>query len=101
MQYNIYLIFIIFLSCIDSTHSLEGETFEDDVIHDERVWIVEFYSHFCKSCNDFSPKWREIEVFYMYIATGRVCIDDKPGMDIAEKLGVLEKVILGLQADLP
>lgn len=92
------MLFVLFFSCfLHAGNSLNGDTFDVDVIQDERVWIVEFYSHFSDASNAFTPKWRELEEIFIHIASGRVSIDDKAGMDIAESLGVLDKGLPNIQ----
>eukprot|EP01041_Mallomonas_annulata_P001444 gene1444-2780_t len=76
---------------------LQGEEFDVQVLNDDRVWLVEFYSNMCGSCQEFAPKWEKLEGSLKSIATGKINIDDKAGMNIAKKLGVLEQGLPNIQ----
>lgn len=64
---------------------------EQEVIGDERVFMVEFYSGMCGSCQEFSPTWAKLEKAAKNIATAKVNIDEEEGMAFAGKIGVLEE----------
>lgn len=36
------------------------KSFQEVVMSDERVWIVEFYSSMCGSCKEFSVIWEKV-----------------------------------------
>lgn len=74
------------------THEFEINpiSFASTVVDDERVWLVEFYSAMCGGCQEFEPTWIRLETYLTSIATGRINIDDKLGMKLAAKLGVLD-----------
>lgn len=75
---------------------LDASTFKTTVLDDERVWLVEFYSAMCGGCKEFASTWDRIEKAYQKgstsgaIASGKINIDDKAGMKIAQELGVLD-----------
>lgn len=71
--------------------SLQG--FNEKVLKDERVWLVEFYSSMCGSCQEFTPIWEQVANHFTTVATAKINIDDKEGMAIAQSLGVLEEGI--------
>jgi hypothetical protein len=49
---------------------LDASKFQTDVVSDNRVWLVEFYSAMCGSCTEFAPTWTKIEGAMKSIATG-------------------------------
>ncbi len=69
---------------------VHGSNFKE-VMEDERVFMVEFYSGMCGSCREFSPTWTKLENVAKNIATTKVNIDEPDGMEFAKKLGVLEE----------
>lgn len=81
------------LVTVASRGDLDPDSFQNTVIEDGRVWVVEFYSGMCGSCQEFAPTWTRIEDSLKSIATGKINIDKKPGMQLAESLGVLEQGI--------
>ena len=32
----------------------------DDIIESGKIWIVEFYAHWCGHCQRFAPKWKKV-----------------------------------------
>jgi hypothetical protein len=75
---------------------LDPATFQQTVLNDGRVWMVEFYSAMCGGCQEFASTWERIEKAFSEgstggaIATGKINIDNKAGLKIAEELGVLD-----------
>ena len=74
---------------------LDPTNFASTVLDDDRVWLVEFYSSMCGGCQEFASTWGKIETFYSkasdgVIATGKINIDKKEGLKVAEELGVLD-----------
>lgn len=69
------------------------ESFKSDVVNDDRVWLVEFYSTMCGSCKEFSGVWEKLEKSMRSIATAQINIDQPHGMAIAQALDVLEEGI--------
>ena len=69
---------------------LSAEGFAE-LLADERVAVVEFYSAMCGSCKEFEPHWAETEKKLKSIATAKVNIDTPEGMKIAQsQKGLLE-----------
>lgn len=64
-------------------------SFKRDVINDERVWLVYFYSAMCGSCREFSGVWGKVDASMKSIVTAKINIDEKGGMEIAKELNVL------------
>lgn len=84
-----------FLPTLAHGKDLDPTTFASSVLDDDRVWLVEFYSSMCGGCQEFASTWNRIEKLYSknsngVIATGKINIDKKEGLKVAEDLGVLE-----------
>jgi thiol-disulfide isomerase/thioredoxin len=69
--------------------------FEKLVEADTRAWVVEFGSKFCESCKEFAPIYKAEAAAIKTLKFGKVYIDEKPGMELAQRFGVLN---LGLPA---
>eukprot|EP00596_Hydrurales_sp_CCMP1899_P011308 CAMPEP_0119043740 /NCGR_PEP_ID=MMETSP1177-20130426/25389_1 /TAXON_ID=2985 /ORGANISM="Ochromonas sp, Strain CCMP1899" /LENGTH=142 /DNA_ID=CAMNT_0007012511 /DNA_START=1 /DNA_END=429 /DNA_ORIENTATION=+ len=69
------------------------KSFQENVLSDDRVWIVEFYSSMCGSCKEFSSIWEKVDSSLKSIATAKINIDDTGGMEVAKHLKVLEEGI--------
>ena len=73
---------------------IQPDTFDSQVIQSPRVWLVEFYSGMCGSCKEFSPVWDRLEsTLKNSLSLGKINIDDKKGLKIAENVGALEEGI--------
>eukprot|EP00602_Paraphysomonas_sp_CaronLab_P001234 CAMPEP_0185022588 /NCGR_PEP_ID=MMETSP1103-20130426/5287_1 /TAXON_ID=36769 /ORGANISM="Paraphysomonas bandaiensis, Strain Caron Lab Isolate" /LENGTH=116 /DNA_ID=CAMNT_0027554715 /DNA_START=128 /DNA_END=478 /DNA_ORIENTATION=- len=71
--------------------------FKEQVLEDDSVWVVEFYSSMCGSCKEFSPVWDSLNSKIKSLKTGKINIDDKDGLAVAQKLGVLDEGIPNVQ----
>lgn len=85
----------LLLSAVVDGKDLDPTKFASTVLDDDRVWLVEFYSSMCGGCQEFASTWNRIEKLYSKkndgaIVTGKINIDKKEGLKIAEELGVLE-----------
>ena len=75
---------------------LDPNTFTSTVLNDNKVWMVEFYSSMCGGCQEFASTWDRITQTFNEksydgsILSGKINIDKKDGMKLAEQLGVLE-----------
>lgn len=64
------------------------------MVEDEKIWLIEFYSPMCGSCQEFSPIWKDLEDSLRgKISCGKVNIDDKEGLRIAQSVGALDEGI--------
>jgi thioredoxin-like negative regulator of GroEL len=79
--------------CNESIFELNPENFNEQVVGDERVWMIEFYSPMCGSCQEFSPTWKKLAQLAKSLAKAEVNIDTKQGMALAERLGALAEGI--------
>ncbi|KAJ8603616.1 hypothetical protein CTAYLR_004848 [Chrysophaeum taylorii] len=69
--------------------------FEVVVRRSPRAFLVEFYSGMCGSCQAFEPTWHELTREASRLESARVNIDTETGMELAERLGILD---LGIPA---
>ena len=81
----ILLVVTVFVPVVFGGGSLE------EVLADERVFMVEFYSGMCGSCQEFAPTWAKLEKAAKNVATAKVNIDEEEGMKFAQKVGVLDE----------
>ena len=85
MQFLV-LFFVISVCCLTFVLSEEWdiESFQKNVLDDEKVWLVEFYSTRCGGCVEFSDTWTKIEASMQSIATTKVNIDFAGSMELAQ-----------------
>lgn len=86
----ISLVFI-FTSAADFEGNLKE--FETQIINhpSNHVYLVEFYSPMCGSCEEFKPVWNQLESSVKdIVGTAKVSIDTKHGMKIANNLKILD-----------
>uniref|UniRef100_A0A061RZS9 Thioredoxin domain-containing protein n=1 Tax=Tetraselmis sp. GSL018 TaxID=582737 RepID=A0A061RZS9_9CHLO len=92
------LLCVCWLEAIPSSSLSKGKavttsTFED-VVNDERVWLVKFHSNRCGTCKEFGPIWNQlVDAFADTVSFGVVDIDLPDGMSLAQDLNVLEEGI--------
>ena len=65
---------VVFLSCEINAQSVEKISLYDsnddvieledksinDIVQSGKIWIVEFYAHWCGHCQRFAPKWKKV-----------------------------------------
>merc|ERR1712046_532258 len=74
--------------------AIDGTNFKEKVADSNKVWMLEFYSDMCGSCQEFAPTWSEVDKLAQgKVETGKVKVDDSAGAELAEKLGVFEEGI--------
>ena len=94
MQGLCLAVVVLVISCLFAVYAEHDVTsFASEIIDDERVWLVEFYSTMCGSCKEFSTVWEKVDASMRSIVTAQVNIDFPAGMEIAKKLKVLEEGI--------
>ena len=85
------IVFGIFVSACFLLHVVGANPLLEEIIADDRVRVVEFYSAMCGSCTEFAPKWAQLERKLGSVVTSKINIDEKDGMDLAQKIGVLDE----------
>ena len=93
----VLLLSTLLLSVFSADLVIKATDFEAEVIKDERVWIIEFYSPMCGSCTEFSPTWEKIEKSVKSMVTAKINIDTPEGLRIAQDLKVLDEGIPSVQ----
>lgn len=89
---KVFLLVSVLLIAYTVARELSAATFDSDVINSDEAWLVEFYSPMCGSCSEFATSWDKIEKnFKASISTGKVNIDKKENMKLAQDLGVLDE----------
>lgn len=88
----ISLLLIVSLAVVSAVE-YNLESFKTDVVNDDRVWLVEFYSTMCGSCKEFSSIWKKLDLSMRSISTAQINIDEPHGMAIAKALDVLDEGI--------
>lgn len=91
------LVFLLTFFVAAFCQDLDPLTFQQEVIEDDAAWVIEFYSPMCGSCKEFTPIWNSLTKKIKSIKTGKINIDNKDGLKIAEKLGVLDEGIPNVQ----
>ena len=76
-----------------ATEPLTESTFASRVVDSDDAWVVEFYSERCGSCAEFAPTFAKAAAEGHGVRWGKVNIDDKSGMALADELGALEQGI--------
>jgi thioredoxin-like negative regulator of GroEL len=78
-------------------NELNAEEFETEVTGSKFVYLVEFFSSMCGSCKEFSPVWDTVEEsLAKKLKTGKINIDKKAGLAIAQEMGIMEDGIPSL-----
>ena len=93
---TLYCILYILLATCDTlksepTNLIDPRALYNKIIGSDQVGIIEFYSAMCGGCAEFAPTWtRIVEKVKPFMITGKINIDDKAGLKIAQDLGVLD-----------
>ena len=86
------IIFIIPILSSDIIN-LNEDNFDKEVYKSNEIWIVEIYSEKCESCKSFEPKWNQLIKKINYLNIGRINVDEKKGINVANKLNALDNGI--------
>ena len=89
------IITLFIISQIQSLNSinLDNENYDTEVNLSKEIWLIEFYSEKCGTCQEFFPIWEELIKNVNYLRVGRVNIDNEKGLNVALRLNALENGI--------
>jgi len=76
---------------------LTVDNYDEKVVNSNEVWMIEFSSEMCGSCKEFKPEWDTLAAALKRVKTAHISIDDKDGMALATKLGILSAGIPNIQ----
>lgn len=82
---------------ISTSADLNPSQFDSEVLQGNAVWVVKFYSAMCGSCQEFAPTWKSLSSKITNVVFGEVNIDEKEGMELANRLGALAEGIPNVQ----
>jgi len=78
-------------------YELNPSNFVEDVVNDNRVWLVRFSSKQCDSCKEFQQTWNKLTLGANHFLSGEINIDDPDGGELAKKLGVMDEGVPNLR----
>jgi protein disulfide-isomerase A6 len=94
MKYLAFLICLSLLSFVNLTAiNLDTDNYNQEVSNSGDVWLIEYFSKRCGTCQEFEPIWKNVVSKLENIKIGRVDIDEIKGMKLAQKLNILEEGI--------
>ncbi|KAK3288836.1 hypothetical protein CYMTET_3700 [Cymbomonas tetramitiformis] len=93
---------ICFLACesaeLAHVTELGIQNFDRLVVESDHVWVVEFYSPRCGTCQEMAPIWERVSKgLQKEFLFGSVNIDLEEGMKLAEKLDIFNEGIPNIQ----
>eukprot|EP01025_Chloroclados_australasicus_P010141 TRINITY_DN1398_c0_g1_i1.p2 TRINITY_DN1398_c0_g1~~TRINITY_DN1398_c0_g1_i1.p2 ORF type:complete len:161 (+),score=18.69 TRINITY_DN1398_c0_g1_i1:16-498(+) len=62
------------------------------------VWVIEFFSPRCSTCEQFDKIWKQIANQLGEVQIGSVNIDTDEGLELARQLGVLDEGVPNVRA---
>ena len=97
----IFFYIIILFSSIANLNvvNLDIENYENEINLSKEIYLVEFYSEKCSTCQEFSSIWDSLIKNINYIKIGRVNIDEQKGLNLAMKLNALDNGIPCIRLD--
>ena len=83
----ILFLFIISFNLFISVqiYKINIDNFTSTVIKSPNIWIIEYYSEMCGTCQEFYETWNLLTKSFEGVKFGRVNIDDKKGMELAKQ----------------
>ena len=93
-------LFILISSITNSNYvNLDIDNYDKELKLSKEIWLVEFYSEKCSTCQEFSPIWAKLIKNINYLKIGRVNIDENKGINLATKLNALNNGIPCIRLD--
>ena len=78
---------------------IDSGNVEEKVVRSPDVWLVEFQSPRCGSCQEMAPVWNEFASRNgKYVRLGQVSIDTDEGIELAQQFGIIEHGIPSIWA---
>ena len=93
IRFILILFIIVFNLCFNQIHKITIDNFNSLVINSKKIWVIEYYSEMCGTCQEFYETWDSLTNSFKEVNYGRVNIDENKGMQIAKQEKVLEKGI--------
>lgn len=91
LYYTLYILSYIAVVSSDAAPAMDPRALYEQITSSSQVGMIEFYSSMCGGCTEFAPTWtRIVDKVKPFIITGKINIDDKAGLKIAQELGVLD-----------
>ncbi len=89
--------FLFYTSLEVSVTKIDVNNFEELVRNTNDIWLLEFYSERCGTCQEFEPTWKKVVPKINGVKIGRINIDKKEGLKLAQNVGVLDNGIPNIQ----
>ena len=89
--------FLFYTSLEVSVTKIDVNNFEELVRNTNDIWLLEFYSERCGTCQEVEPTWKKVVPKINGVKIGRINIDKKEGLKLAQNVGVLDNGIPNIQ----
>ena len=97
MSINNFYAFLFLTILISSVYNtiiiLDNDNYDNEVNSSKEIWLIEYYSEKCSTCQEFAPVWEQLAKKVDYLKIGRVNIDTPKGMELATKNDALNNGI--------